>query len=44
MRGRLTRIGKDIAILEGQEEFTPDDRRMVEHLLLLLLLVTDETS
>ena len=33
VRGRLTRIGKDIAILEGQEEFTPDDRRVVEHLL-----------
>ena len=33
MRGRLTRIGKDIAVLECQEELTFDDRRMVEHLL-----------
>ena len=33
VRGRLTRIGKDIAVLEGQEELTFDDRRMVERLL-----------
>ena len=31
--GRLTRIEKDIAILEGNEELTLRDRRKVERLL-----------
>ena len=33
LRRRLTRIERDITTLEGTEELTLDDRRMVEHLL-----------
>ena len=33
LRGRLTRIERDIATLEGKEELTHQDRRKVERLL-----------
>ena len=33
LRGRLTRIERDIATLEGKEDLTHQDRRKVERLL-----------
>ena len=33
MRGRLTRIERDIAVLEGKEELTPSDLRKVNRLM-----------